>query len=309
MQKNNILVSIVMNCYNSDEYLKESIESILNQTYKNFEIIFWDNKSTDNSAKIINSYNDKRIKYYMTPKFTLLGEARNLAVEKCSGEWIGFLDCDDIYDKNKILYSLDGLDESKLENVSLIYTKTKVIDSRGYQVSKMDKVFSGDIHNLLLTKGNFIALSSIMFQKHIFYKVNQIDVSLNYCEDLDLLLKISKVSNILGIDKYLTSYRTHIDNITSSKYKENTIELNNYLSLYILNHKMTLLDTIKVKWGLLFGINIVTLKLVQESKYNEIFSFINKYKLYSLFLPITITEYIIKKLMVRYNNRNKHDKN
>ena len=60
----NKLVSIIMNCHNGEKYLPEAIESILNQTYKNWELIFWDNLSNDNSFNILNSYNDKRIKYH-----------------------------------------------------------------------------------------------------------------------------------------------------------------------------------------------------------------------------------------------------
>jgi len=90
------LVSVVMNCYNSDSFLKEAIESVYNQTYSNWEIIFWDNASTDNSANIAKSY-DERIKYYLAPKTTPLGEARNLALSYTTGEYVAFLDCDDIW--------------------------------------------------------------------------------------------------------------------------------------------------------------------------------------------------------------------
>nr|MCH9813328.1 glycosyltransferase [Campylobacterota bacterium] len=79
MHVNQPLVSVVINCYNSDTYLKEAIESVFNQTYQNWEIIFWDNQSTDRSAEIIKSYNDNRIKYFYAPVHTPLGEARNLA--------------------------------------------------------------------------------------------------------------------------------------------------------------------------------------------------------------------------------------
>ena len=67
------LVSIAMNCYNSDEYLQEAIDSVYAQSYSNWEIIFWDNASTDGSVNIVKSY-DGRIKYYLVPKITPLGE-------------------------------------------------------------------------------------------------------------------------------------------------------------------------------------------------------------------------------------------
>ena len=88
--KNYPLVSVIMNCYNGETYLKEAIESILSQSYKNWEIIFWDNLSTDDSKKIISKFNDKRIKYFCSKKFLNLYHARNLAVNKASGEYLCF---------------------------------------------------------------------------------------------------------------------------------------------------------------------------------------------------------------------------
>ena len=72
------LVSIIINCFNGEKYLREAINSVIAQSYENWEIIFWDNKSTDKSAKIFQSYNDKRLRYFLAPFHTeLLYEARN----------------------------------------------------------------------------------------------------------------------------------------------------------------------------------------------------------------------------------------
>ena len=87
---NSKLVSVVVNCYNGEKYLNQCIGSILNQTYKNIELIFWDNQSTDQSKNIIQSYHDKRIKYFYAKKHTTLYEARNLALQNCSGEFVCF---------------------------------------------------------------------------------------------------------------------------------------------------------------------------------------------------------------------------
>ena len=80
------LVSIIMNCYNGSKYLDEALQSIINQTYKNWELIFWDNLSNDNSKEIFKKYNDKRFKYFLADKHTVLYEARNLAIKKTN--WI-----------------------------------------------------------------------------------------------------------------------------------------------------------------------------------------------------------------------------
>ena len=91
------LVSVIMNCFNGETYLADSINSILNQTYENFEVIFWDNHSIDKSAIIYKSFKDKRLKYYYAKKFTSLYEARNLAIKKSKGKLIAFLDTDDLW--------------------------------------------------------------------------------------------------------------------------------------------------------------------------------------------------------------------
>ena len=84
------------------KYLMKSVQSVLNQTYGNWELIFWDNHSSDKSAKIIKNLKDKRIKYFKSKKFTNLYEARNLAISKCKGEFICFLDTDDWWIKENL---------------------------------------------------------------------------------------------------------------------------------------------------------------------------------------------------------------
>lgn len=88
-------VSILMNCFNGEAYLKEAVDSVLNQTYSDWELIFWDNQSTDRSAEIYKSYVDSRLKYYYAPRHTLLYEARNHALDHATGEFVAFLDVDD----------------------------------------------------------------------------------------------------------------------------------------------------------------------------------------------------------------------
>ena len=93
------LVSVIMNCHNGENYLKKSVGSIINQNYKNWELIFWDNKSTDNSKKIIQKFRDKRIRYYHSNKFNTLYKSRNLAIKKTKGKYLCFLDVDDLWKK------------------------------------------------------------------------------------------------------------------------------------------------------------------------------------------------------------------
>ena len=94
-------VSVIMNCYNGSIYLGKAIESVILQTYKNWELIFWDNKSTDNSASILKKYRDNRIKYFISDTHTSQYEARRKAVLKAEGNYIAFLDVDDWWEPKK----------------------------------------------------------------------------------------------------------------------------------------------------------------------------------------------------------------
>ena len=96
------LVSIIMNCHNGEKYLNEAICSVLSQTYENWELIFWDNQSTDKSSVIVQKYKDTRIQYFYAETYTRLGEARNHAIKKSQGEFIAFLDCDDLWMSTKL---------------------------------------------------------------------------------------------------------------------------------------------------------------------------------------------------------------
>lgn len=230
MENNQPLVSVIMNCYNSDKYLREAIDSVLEQTYQNWEIIFWDNQSTDRSAEIVKSYDDERIKYFYAHEHTLLGEARNLAVKKANGEWIGFLDCDDLWYSNKL--------EIQIQNVSndigIIYSRMEfLIEETGIQTN-MGKSISkkiypkrktlpiGEIFDKLLFEC-FIPLPSVLIRSELFNQVGGIDGSLKVAEDYDIFLKIAKISKVKAIDNVLCKYRVHENNL-SHKNIDKTFE-------------------------------------------------------------------------------------
>ena len=126
--KKNPLVSIIMNCHNGEKFLQEGVKSIINQTYKNWELIFLDNISNDNSKKIIKSFDDIRVKYFRTKKFLTLYYARNLAIKKAKGKYICFLDVDDFWTKDKlkkqIFFFLKNI------NYKILYSNYFVLDEK-----------------------------------------------------------------------------------------------------------------------------------------------------------------------------------
>ena len=104
------LVSIITPMFNSIKYIEHTIMSVQAQTYQNWEIIFWDNQSTDSSAKIFKSYNEKRFIYFYAMEHTSLYKARNLAIEKSNGDFISFLDVDDMWEKDKLELQMSYFD-------------------------------------------------------------------------------------------------------------------------------------------------------------------------------------------------------
>ena len=103
-----------MNCKNGEIYLKKSISSIISQTYKNWELIFYDNCSKDSSISIARSFKNKKIKIFKARKSLKLYEARNEAVKLANGKYITFLDTDDYWNKKKLLIQIQFLKKEKL---------------------------------------------------------------------------------------------------------------------------------------------------------------------------------------------------
>ena len=123
------LVSVIINCYNSESYLKETLDSVLKQTYKNLEIIVWDNKSTDNTASIVKNFKDTRIKYFLSQKHTFLGEARNMAIQQSSGKLISFIDSDDIWLPTKLEKQVQLFDQ---DDVGIVICDTLYFNNKNY---------------------------------------------------------------------------------------------------------------------------------------------------------------------------------
>ena len=185
------LVSIILNCYNSESYLYECIKSILEQTYENWEIIFWDNKSDDKSAEIYKSFNDKRFKYFYSNIHTSLYEARNLAIKKSKGELISFIDADDLWDKNKLELQVKLFHDPKISLVySNLWIMKKNLDNK--KIFIKTKSPSGFIYEKLLDEYN-VGIITVIFRKKIIKDLSKIfDERFSIIGDFDFFLKLSK---------------------------------------------------------------------------------------------------------------------
>lgn len=233
---NNKVVSVILNCRNSQSFLKDCIDSLLIQSYKNFEIILIDNQSTDNTKKIIFSYNDERIKYFRTNEFLSLGAARNIALSKSNGEYLAFIDSDDIWEKDKLHYTIN-----KFKNgVGLVYSDVVYFnEEKSFNLYDHRRPYTGDCFKHLLHDYN-LCMSSCVVSNTLIKKNNiKFDPKLKVCEDLDFFLKISYLSKISFVDEILVRYRIHKNNLSSKFldlfYEEYEITVKNLISFFNIN--------------------------------------------------------------------------
>jgi glycosyltransferase involved in cell wall biosynthesis len=206
-------VSIIMNCFNSGKHLKEAIDSVFSQSFSDWEIIFWDNLSRDDSALIANGY-DRRLKYFLATEHTELGVARNLALKKARGKYVGFLDCDDLFLENKLSSQIAFMEEN---NFVMSYGGAIVIDERGRELRKRNtKLNSGDIFGQLL-KHYEISMQTVMIKRSLLIDENlSFDTRLKYSPDYNLFMKIASKYPVGVMKKAIGKYRL-VQNSLSSK--------------------------------------------------------------------------------------------
>ena len=212
-----ILVSVIVNYHNGEKYLEDCIKSIVNQDYKDIEIILWDNASTDNSKKIVEKFNNTKIKYFRNPIKENLYKARNKAIKESSGDLIAFLDCDDWWEKNYLSSREKFFNDSKID---FFYSNTNVFFERKKRnkLYRKFKLPSGNIFSSL-SKDYFIIISGTIFRREIFLKYGNFNEGYNIIGDYDFIMKISKKCNAHAIDLPLLNYRVHQNNFLKNHTK------------------------------------------------------------------------------------------
>lgn len=207
------LVSIIVNCYNSEKYLRETVESIFAQSYTNYEIIFWDNQSTDTTAAIIKSFDDPRVNYYYAEQHTTLGEARNLAMQKVKGKFLTFLDSDDVWLPEFLKRAVLAL--SSTTDYAFFYSNYyNWIDGKEIILYNAESKSSPKDFDALLRK-YMIGMSAAVV-KHEVIKEKSIDFDSRFqlIEDYDFFLKIAHVQKGFYDSNPLMKYRMHSGSLT-----------------------------------------------------------------------------------------------
>ena len=200
------LVSIIIPAYNSEKYIKETLDSILAQTYTNWECIVVDNDSTDSTIDIVMSYQDRRFQLYIE---TNPGASfcRNLGINKAKGNYIAFLDSDDIWHPERLTVCMNYLHNNKIQ---MVYSNYSLIDENSVSLNKLIKVPT-DLSTSELFIENYVGTSSnVVVKKAAIPTLSNGDyfyTDLKMREDHELWLRICKNNLIRGINQNLLYYR------------------------------------------------------------------------------------------------------
>lgn len=284
-----VKVSIILPTFNSSSFIYEAISSILKQTHKNLELIIIDDKSTDDTIKIIKSFRDKRIRLIKTKQRLGLANSLNLGIKLSKSKFIARMDSDDISELNRIEEQVNFLIKNKY--IDIVGSAIKIIDD----VGNINKFVSYPKNNFeikfFMCLGCPIVHPSVMMRKSVFEKYG-IYYKNNYAEDFQLWSKLlHKNIKFCNLDKHLLKLRKHKKNISNSKLNKTKKQECNI----IINNIKTILN-LKIEKKKMYCINIIRNNGLLKSKsknISEVLKFI--YILYSL--------YVQKFLKIEKNNK------
>ncbi len=228
------LVSIITPCYNSAKYIAATIESVINQTYGNWEMIIIDDDSIDNTTQIINQYieKDRRIKLIKLSKNRGTAIARNIGIETAKGRYIAFLDSDDLWLPEKLEKQILFIKENKLP---LTFSSYFLIDSNE-NIIGIIKVKNKITYKNLLKKSSFIPTLTGVYDVSYFGKVYM--ENFKKAEDYTFWIKImEKVKIAYGIKEPLAKYRVYPKSRSFNKFeaaKQQWLIYRNFLKFNML---------------------------------------------------------------------------
>lgn len=205
-------LSVILPVHNAEEYLRQTIDSILFQTFNNFELIVVDDGSTDSSSQIISSYDDTRIVYIKNETNLRLVATLNKGIAAAKGEYIARIDADDRCLPTRFQKQLDFLESHR--NIDLCGSWANLIGPDGRRIGRIKNVCDNRLLSCLLLFTCPLVHPSVMGKASIF-KENPYDASMLHIEDLELWSRLSsKDIGIANIPEYLIDYRWHDSNIS-----------------------------------------------------------------------------------------------
>jgi glycosyltransferase involved in cell wall biosynthesis len=192
---------------------------VLAQSFADWELILWDDCSTDGSAGVCARYTDPRLRYVRADARVSIAEARNQAIAIARGEWLAFLDQDDIWLPRKLEAQNALIDADRTGRLALVYGRTLRFDRKG-KMSSFDpwhgpnRLPEGEIFNELLRKPSFVPLSSAVLLRQAVLDLGRIPADIVYCPDYYLFIHISRHYQAACLQELCCLYRVHPDSMS-----------------------------------------------------------------------------------------------
>jgi glycosyltransferase involved in cell wall biosynthesis len=234
-------ISIVIPTFNRSEKLKRALESIVAQTFSNWEVVVVDNHSTDDTNNMLKEFKEYPIRIYKIRNNGIIASSRNLGIRKSTGDWIAFLDSDDWWHANKLETVVDNL-SSKCD---FYYHDLQIIKSQArfkiYKKNINSNQIKSPIYSNLIKYGNVIANSSVVVRRSLILKIDGLSENpkLVASEDFDCWIRLSKISdNFKYIPEILGFYEINKANTSSAQLSLIHLEYINALHVnpFILKH-------------------------------------------------------------------------
>ena len=218
------LVSIIMPNYNSEKYVEETINSVLSQTYQNWELLFVDDCSTDKSLELVRAFNDERIKIFQNETNSGAAASRNYALREAKGKWIAFLDSDDLWMPEKLSKQLEFMAENNYDFTCTHYSAEN--DDSGSSVVFAPKK---DIYTYKeILKHCYIGCLTVMYNADKLGKIEMPAEAVKR-EDFACWLRILRSgTNVVCLHENLATYKIHTNSVSTNKVKMAKYQWNVY---------------------------------------------------------------------------------
>ena len=264
----NIYFSVIICCYNSEKYISETIDSIINQTYDNWEIIAINDGSTDNTEKIIFGYIDQGVPItYHYQKNKGFASARNKAIELAKGDWIAIIDHDDICLPKRLDIQAKQIRENP--NAKLFLANTIHFKDEGFEIGRQFDSFNPCKSDLtaikamnMLLKKQFIDSESVIFEKRAALDIGGLNTSYQVSADHDFFLRIGAKYDFFASEETVSKFRVHAEQATQQRAKVHYRESMEISYIYFRHKDVTFFTKIAII-NLMLKMNIIkVLKLI-----------------------------------------------
>lgn len=215
METNNPVVSVVIPTYNRAHMIVRAINSVLNQTYKDLEIIVVDDASQDNTEVVVKSFDDERIQYFRHDKNRGGSAARNTGIKASRGAYIALLDSDDEWFPEKLEKQVNKFNDTAVEVGAVYCGFQSIIETTGQRIEEHMPTLRGDIA-VDLFKGCPFNTSQLLIRKECFQKTGMFDEAFPACQDWDMWIRFSQYFEFDFVPSVLVKRYYHGEQITSS---------------------------------------------------------------------------------------------